>query len=165
MQKIKITNMHYETKSSLKRARTKYRKIPKAEKKINSILMCLNGMSARQIEQKLEISYQAVSRYVKAFNDGGLEKLLGYTKGGGRPPILSEQEQEFCKEMFLLTPQEAGIGIDVNWNSRIMQNFIKQNFGKHMSMTAIQAMLHRMGFSYSRPTYVLAKADKKNCSI
>ena len=43
-----------------------------------------------------------------------------------------------------------------------MQDFIEKEFGKKMTRTAIQEMLHRMGFSYTRPTYVLAKADKKN---
>lgn len=162
MKKIEITDMHGETVKSLKESRTKYREMPKAERKINTILMCIEGQGAREIEKLLHICYQTASKYVKAFNGKGLAGLLEYKMASGRPPILSEQEQECCKEMFQLTPAQIGLDINTNWNSRIMQDFIEKEFGKKMTRTAIQEMLHRMGFSYTRPTYVLAKADKKN---
>lgn len=62
----------------------------------------------------------------------------------------------------MLTPKEAGVDINVNWNTRIMRDFINQEFGKEISMNGILRMLKRFGFSFTRPTYVLAKADKKN---
>lgn len=162
MKKIEITDMHGETVKSLMMSRTKYQHIPKAERKINTILMCIEGQSAREIEKLLHICYQTASKYIKTFNEKGLEGLLEYKMASGRPPILSEQEQDFCKEMFQLTPAQIGLDINTNWNARIMQDFIEKEFGKRMTKTAIQEMLHRMGFSYTRPTYVLAKADKKN---
>jgi transposase len=164
MEKMKITNTHSETVESLKKLRNQSEK-KKAKIKISAVLMCLDGNGVRQIGQLLHIDVQTASRYIRAFNDGGIDRLLSYKKSTGRPPILSEQEQEFCKQMFELTPEEAGLGIDVNWNSRIIQDFIEKEFGKKMKKSAIVELLHRMGFSFTRPTYVLAKADKKNLRI
>lgn len=47
--------------------------------------------------------------------------------------------------MFQMTPEQAGMGINVNWNSRIIGEFIEKEFGKKMK----------------KETYVLAKVDKK----
>ena len=161
MDKMKVTSMYGETVESLKKLRSQI-EVKKAKIKISAVLMCIDGNGVRQIGKLLHIDMQTASRYIRAFNEGGVDKLLSYKKSPGRPPILSEQESDFCKEMFEMTPEEAGLGINVNWNSRIMQDFIEKEFGKKMQKTSVIDMLHRMGFSFTRPTYTLARADKKN---
>jgi transposase len=160
VEKMKILDMHGETVESLKSLRNQSEK-KKVKMKISAVLMCLDGNGVRQIGKLLHIDVQTASRYIKAFNDGGINTLLSYKKSTGRPPVLNEQEQEYCKEVFQLTPEEAGLGINANWNSRIIKEFIEKEFGKKMKKSAIVEMLHRMGFSFTRPTYVLAKAAKK----
>ena len=110
----------------------------------------------------LSISHHTVSKYIKLFEIGGLEELLKYGKGSGKPPKLNEQERNLLSEKILLTPKEAGCGESVNWTSKLVQEFIQKEFKAKMGLTGIQALLHRMGFSYTRPTYTLARADKKN---
>ena len=122
----------------------------------------MHGETVESLKKILHIDMQAASRYIKAFNEGGIEKLLSYKKSTGRPSILSEQEKEILKEMLQLTPEEAGLGISVNWNSIIVRDFIEKEFGKKMTKSAVIEMLHQMGFSFTRQTYVLTKADKKN---
>lgn len=63
--------------------------------------------------------------------------------------------------MLLLTPEQISFGISVNWNTKIMQSFIYENLGKTLHRSTIGKMIKSLGFSYTRPTYVLAKANKE----
>lgn len=51
--------------------------------------------------------------------------------------------------------------MSANWDSKHVQEYIKQEYGIEMTCSAIRAMLHRLGLSFTRPTYTLAKADAK----
>lgn len=162
MKKAEIINTHGETLDSLKKAKTIYQEIPKSNTKITVIMMCLDGHGVLDISRTLKISKTTAGRYIKRFNSGGLEELLSYIKASGGPCKLSDAEQQLCYDVFQQTPKEAGIGVSTNWTSTLMQEFVYKEFGKMMCPTGIQKMLHRMGFSYTRPTYTLARADKKN---
>jgi transposase len=162
MQKAKITNTHGETINSLKKAKTTNQNMPKSNTKITVIMMCFDGLGVLEISRILKISKTTTGRYIRRFNHGGLKELLDYIKASGAPCKLSEAEQKLCYEVFQQTPKEANIGVSANWTSLIMQDFIQKEFGKKLSPTGIQKMLHRMGFSFTRPTYTLARADKKN---
>lgn len=162
MKKAEIQNFHEETKASLKKAKIEHQKTPKAESKITVIMLCLDGYGVLEIKRMLNMSDKTVSKYIRLFNNGGLEQLLQYGKGSGKPPKLSQQERALLAEKILSTPKECGCGESANWTSKLIQEFIKKEFGADMGLTGIQALLHRMGFSFTRPTYTLARADKKN---
>jgi transposase len=157
-QQLKITNTHGLTLDDLHKQRNT-NTAKKAFVKITTIMLCLKEKSAAEIAEILDLDIHTVSKYIRTFNEGGLEQLLAYKKTPGRPSKLSEPEQELCKEMFCLSPAELDLEIDVNWNSRIMQTFIKDEFGKELNRSTIQRMVAKLGFSYTRPTYVLANAD------
>ena len=162
MLKAKITNAHGETIESLKRAKTIYQDIPKSNMKITVIMLCYEGYGAIQISRLLKISRTTAGRYISRFNNGGLTELLSYVKASGAPSKLNEEEKQKCYEVFQKTPKEADMGVSANWTSILMQNFIEKEFSVRLTPTGIQKMLHRMGFSFTRPTYTLARADKKN---
>lgn len=157
----KITNYGEWTLKKLKQERNKQNSNSKAFQKITVIIEAWKGKDANDIADSLSLHKQTVIKYIHDFNEGGLEQLLSYKKSPGRPPKLSEEEQEFCKEMFLLTPEQIQYGISINWNSKIMQSFIRDNFGRELHRSTITRMLKSLGFSYTRPTYVLAKADEQ----
>lgn len=162
MLKARITNSHGETIESLKKAKTVYRDIPKSNIKITVIMMCYEGHGAIKISRLLKISRTTVGRYINRFNNGGIKELLSYVKASGAPSKLSEEEKQKCFEVFQKTPKEADMGVSANWTSILMQDFIEKQFSVRLTPTGIQKMLHRMGFSFTRPTYTLARADKKN---
>jgi transposase len=162
MLKSIITNNHGETIESLKKAKTIYQDIPKATTKITTIMMSYEGLGVMEISRILKMSKTTVGKYIKLFNHGGLDELLSYVKASGAPSRLNEEERQICYEALQKAPKEADIGISANWTSILMQDFIEKKFAKKLTPTGIQKMLHRMGFSFTRPTYTLARADKKN---
>ncbi|OGO93002.1 MAG: hypothetical protein A2Y17_07175 [Clostridiales bacterium GWF2_38_85] len=162
MKKAEITNTHGETKASLKRAISKYSEVKKAEIKITVVMLCMEGYGSNEIAQMLCIHKDTASKYVKLFNEGGLDKLLDYKTSPGRKPRLTEQEKEMLHEALLSTPLDMNCGESVNRTTTELQTFIKNEFNKELCTAAILKMLKNMGYSFTRPTYVLAKASKKN---
>nr|WP_315080673.1 winged helix-turn-helix domain-containing protein [uncultured Clostridium sp.] len=81
----------------------------------------------------------------------------------GAPRKLStEQEQKLVDVITNNTPDEVGFESRKNWTIKLVQKWVLSNFNitiKHSSMAVI---FHRLNLSYTRPTCVLAKADKKS---
>jgi transposase len=59
-------------------------------------MLCLEVHGVMKISQLLKMSTTTVDKYIRDFNDGGLEELLDYVKASGRPTTLSNAEQELC---------------------------------------------------------------------
>lgn len=95
---------------------------------------------------------------------------MGITKGidgiphkpkSGRPPRLDEKQRAALKEVILnKVPSEVGFPAKFNWTAGLIAKYIKRELDFHYSIRGVTGMLDRMGLSYTRPTYVLAKADK-----
>lgn len=123
--------------------------------------MCYEGLGVLEISRILKMSKTTVEKYIMHFNHGGLDELLSYVKANGSPSKLNEEERHVCYDALQKAPKEADIGVSANWTSILMQDFIEKKFAKKLTPTGIQKILHRMGFSFTRPTYTLARADKK----
>lgn len=162
MKKAEITNTHGYTKESLKKAKTEYREIKKAEIKITVIMLCMDGYGVNQIEKMLNMGDRTVSKYISNFNEGGLEKLLEYKTSPGRKSRISLQEIEFVESSLESTPKEMNCGNSANWTLKDIQNLIKKEFNKCYSIEGIRKILKKRGYAFNRPTYVLARASKKN---
>ena len=47
----------------------------------------------------------------------------------------------------------------MNWTSPLVREWILREFGIVYADRGVLKLLHRLGFSHTRPTYTLAKAD------
>jgi putative transposase len=59
------------------------------------------------------------------------------------------------------TPAEEGFSAEYNWTAHLIGKYIFREYGLTCTIRGITGMLKRMELSYTRPTYVLAKADKE----
>lgn len=162
MKKAEIRNTHGETKASLKKAISKNAGVKKAETKITVIMLCMDGHGSNEISKMIHIGRETARKYIRSFNEGGLDELLGYRTSPGRRSRLSEQEKDLLREALESTPLATGCGESVNWTTTEVRKFINNEFNKDMTQVGILKMLKKMGYSFTRPTYVLAKASKKN---
>ncbi|SFA56541.1 Transposase [Parageobacillus thermantarcticus] len=75
---------------------------------------------------------------------------------------LTEEQQKKLKHMILhSTPFEQGLGMAASWNTRIIQSYLQNQYGISMTRAWVNKMLYRLGLSYTRPTYTLAKGDEQ----
>ncbi len=122
----------------------------------------MEGKLGKEVAEICNLHRQSVSEYVRRFNEGGLDLLLDRKFGEGRPCSLTEAQQNELTETILhSSPANHGLGTAVSWTTPMIREYIKRAYDVHMTRTGVLRMLWRLSFSYTRPTYVLKKANLK----
>lgn len=124
-----------------------------------TILLHLKGLTYNQISEVVNRSTVTICSYVKAYKKNGLVGLVP-GQSPGRPPKLSdEQEQELYQLITEKKPADVGFPAEMNWNSFLIRDWLKREYDVDYADRSVRALLHRLGFSWTKPTYTLAKAD------
>jgi transposase len=130
-------------------------------RKYQSILLHMKGHSNTQIAELVELERKTVGRYVNNFKTSGVDGLIPKKKTG-RPSFLDKfQEQELYITISNNTPEEVGFDGIKNWTAKIACEWVFRQFDVRYSINGMLDLFHRLNLSYTRPTYVLAKADPK----
>ena len=125
--------------------------------------MVMEGHMGIEVSAVLDLNRKSVSHYVRLFVEGGLDQLLSRNKAPQyKPPYLSLAEQEELTAIISeQTPHDLGFTQEAYWNTKLIQELLMDRFDVGMTREGIRMMLRRLGFRYTRPTYVLIKADKQ----
>ncbi len=123
------------------------------------ISLLLSDYSRKDIAQILDRGLDTIGHYVQGYCASGLEGLqMDYSPG--RPAYLTpEQEQLVHQTLAEKTPEDVGFPARMNWTSGIVRKWIEDEFQIKYSDRGSRELLYRLGFSHTRPTYTLAKAD------
>lgn len=130
-------------------------------KRYSVVLKHFQGFQNKIIAEMEGLEEHAVGNYIKKYKDSGLEGLAMKKPPGAPRKLNSEQEQKLIYVITNNTPDEVGFESIKNWTIKLICQWVMVNFSitiKHSSMAVI---LHRLNLSYTRPTYVLKKADKE----
>lgn len=123
------------------------------------IYLLLMGETQKNIAKLINRGIDTVGNYVRAYCTDGLQGL-DLQHSPGRPRQLTEeQEQELYQTIVEKTPADVGFPANLNWTSLLIRDWIHNHFQIKYSERGTRELLYRMGFSYTRPTYTLAKAD------
>lgn len=80
----------------------------------------------------------------------------------GAPERLTKEQQSQLKQTIMESlPHEVGFTAKFNWTLQLIGEYIKREFGKNYSIRGVSKMMHRLGLSYTKPTYTLAAADEE----
>lgn len=128
-------------------------------RKYQAILLHMKGYSNTKIAELVGVERKTVGRYVQKFTEGGTGSLVP-KKSSGRPRLLDKrQEHELYITISNNTPEDVGFDGVKNWTAKIAGEWIFRTFGVRYTVNGVLEMFHRLNLSYTRPTYVLAKAD------
>jgi transposase len=128
-------------------------------RKLQSILLHMKGYQNTRIAEIVGVDRKTVGRYIIQFKSGGVESLVP-KKPPGRPSKISKcQEQEIYETIGNNTPEEVGFDGIKNWTAKIACEWVFIRFEVRYSINGMLEIFHRLNLSYTRPTYVLAKAD------
>ncbi|WP_442956445.1 helix-turn-helix domain-containing protein [Paenibacillus sp. YIM B09110] len=58
-------------------------------------------------------------------------------------------------------PHDVGFTAKFNWTLGLIGEYISREFEKSYSIRGISKLMHRMGLSYTKPTYTLAAANEE----
>jgi transposase len=126
-----------------------------------AIYLRLKGRKLQEIADIIRASRKTVINYIAAYRKDGLDGLIP-VKQTGQPKFLTdEQENKLIKVIIDMVPAEVGFAATYNWTAKIIKEYIQKTFNVEYSISGVTALLHRLGFSYTRPNYTLKKADPK----
>lgn len=129
-------------------------------KRYSVLLKLFDGFTNRQISKMENIDEHTVSIYIKSYKSKGLDELHIGDGSGASKKINEEQEKIILETFATKTPEDVGFESRLNWTIELIRQLVIKEFNITMSHRGMAENLYRLNLSYTRPTYVLAKADK-----
>jgi transposase len=125
------------------------------------VLRHFEGYSNVEIAEMVSLEKHAVSEYIRNYMNSGLAGLeMKYSTGAPRK-LNKEQEKVIIETVTENTPDEVGFECRKNWTIELIRQWVINTFNIVMSHSGMAEVLHRLNLSYTRPTYVMKKADKE----
>ena len=129
------------------------------QRKYLVIRLHMKGLTNKNIASIVDINHHTVGVYINTYRKSGIDGLVP-KKSPGRPNFLSkEQEQQLYETISNKTPESVGFDGIMNWTAKLACIWVKNEYSVQYTVNGMLDMFHRLKLSYTRPTYVLAKAD------
>lgn len=125
--------------------------------RLQAVRLVWEGYTGLEAARIIGRDPRVVRAYIQAWNHGGPAALVPGHAPGGSPKLTPEQTAAVVAALQA-SPAAVGLGPAVNWDTTILQAFIEQQYGVQFSRGHLSKWLHRHGFSWTRPTYVLKRA-------
>lgn len=122
---------------------------PKVRDRIMAVIMEVEDYERREIARLLGTSRSTVWRWIKRFDESGIESLSDKQRSG-RPSKLSEAEKEQVKEDLEQSPKEFGYEPEV-WSTRMVLDHLREEYGVEYHPRYIQRFLRSLGFELKKP--------------
>lgn len=130
-------------------------------KRYQSLYLYMSGKTCNEVAEIVGLNKASVSRVNQLYKKEGLAGIPDKPIAG-RPSRLTKEQLTDIKDLILnKRPVDVGFPAEFNWTSELIAKYIKKEYGFDYSVRGVTGMLKRLGLSYTRPTYVLAKADKQ----
>ena len=125
----------------------------------DAIRLHLEGRSGYEIAGILDMSYDSIRDYINAYNKSGITGLALKPKPGRTKKLDAGQEQQLYECISTKLPKEVGLEPFANWSAPLACKWVNKQFGVSFSERGMRDVFYRLKLSYTRPTYVLKKAD------
>jgi len=149
MKRLEVKDLH--TVEELKRE-IRETKDGRYSLRLRCVLLRKEGKSTKEIQESLLVSREFIARWIRRYNEKGLEALK-YRHTGGRREVWSIK---YFKELFEELDKGKGV-----WTIKKMQKFIEDIHKVKISEESIRRRLHKYRYSWktSRPSPY--KGDKE----
>lgn len=125
----------------------------------DAVLLFLEGYTRGEISKILHEKQGTVNHHIRKYINNGIEDLHIKKQPGYQKRLTDEQETELAELITSKTPEEAGIGVFANWTAPLICCLVEKKYSVKYSERGMRDLLERIGLSYTRPTYTLAKAN------
>lgn len=126
--------------------------------RIRAVYLGLMGKTAPEIATLLGYSRRTIQKWIRHYNQKGLQGLRDNAGRGTRCKLNADQLQWLRQRIEAGPLKEDGVCV---LGGKEIQRIIAQQFKVHYSLSAIYKLLHRLGYSYvsSRPEH--PKGDRQ----
>lgn len=116
------------------------------KKKVLMVKLKLEGLSVKEISERLECSktviYSNIKRYEKY---GGVKGLYIKKQISPMRKLTEEQEKELYEIIKTKLPNEVGFAPSVKWTSSLAVRFVDAKYGVRFSIRGMNGLFERIG--------------------
>ena len=125
-------------------------------KRYRAVLLRAEGMTVRTVAGALRCSEASVYGWTARWRQGGVAGLQEGDHGGGRV-MLDEVGEERLEALLATDPQAHGHQA-TGWTVPLLRGALAAA-GYHVGERTIRRAVHRRGYRWKRPQYVLGRPD------
>lgn len=125
--------------------------------RLHGLLLVANGQSCRGVAELFGEDATTVQRWVRRFEERGLEGL-GDGEHPGRPRSLDERQWRQLQRDLRRDPEQFGHPQRL-WDGRLLSAHLKKHYGIELRVRQCQRLFHQMGFRLRKPRPQVAQAD------
>lgn len=120
-------------------------------RRANAILLLDDGWNCQQVAEAFYLDDDTIREWHKRFMSGGFDELETFDWKGGQPYLSVSQEEEL----------EAFLDKNLYRNTNEIRAHIAREYGQDFSRSGCIKLMHRLGFSYKKPSRLPAQADEE----
>ena len=125
-------------------------------KRYRAVLLRGEGMTVAAVAHTLECSVASVSAWTAAWRQVGVPGLREGDHGGGKVKLGMAEEAVLVR--LLEQDPQARAHRATGWTVPLFQGELGR-LGSHVGARTIRRALHRLGYRWKRPRYVLGRPD------
>lgn len=130
-----------------------------------TIRLHLLGHDPKQIAVIVGRTEGTIRSYIRSYQEHGLDGLSMKFSTGAPERLTKEQQAQLKQTIIDYLPNDLGFTAKFNWTLQLIGEYIKREFDKTYSLRGVSKLMHRLGLSYTKPTYVLAAADEEKQKV
>lgn len=150
MSKAKLTaRERHQMRAKLRQARD-----VRLYRRTLAMLECDRGEPVSAVAELLGVSRQSIYNWIARLKQRGGAAEMSDAPRSGRPARAGETVDVLLRTLLQLSPERFGYHA-THWTVRLLRKHLLQNTGEEYSDDTIRRGLHRLGYAWKRPRYVL----------
>lgn len=125
--------------------------------RLHGLLLVTAGQSCRDIAQLFGEDGTTVQRWVRRFEQGGLDALREGERSG-RPRTLEPRDWRRLQGDLRKTPRDFGLAATL-WDGPVLAEHLRRRYAVDLGVRQCQRLFRQMGFRLRKPRPQVAQAD------
>lgn len=126
-------------------------------RRLQAVRLLADGREAPAVAQALGCGVSSVYYWAEDWQAAGLAGVLDRPHAGGRPRRLDQAAEATLEQLLGDDPQAHGMAA-TDWTVPLLRTALTQR-GQELSERTVRRTLHRLGWRWKRPKYVLGRPD------
>jgi transposase len=125
--------------------------------RLHGLLLITGGQSCQQVAELFGEDRRTVQRWVKTFEQDGLDGLREGERPG-RPRSLTPQQWKALEKDLRKSPDEFGLTGHL-WDGKLLAEHLRQHYEVSLGVRQCQRVFKQMGFRFRKPRPQVAQSD------
>src|SRR4051794_9221871 len=128
-------------------------------RRLPALQMVGQGLRVPVVATLLDLAESTLYGWVQDFLATGVASLV-YRTSPGRPPKLTPAQKARLRDLLLAGPEAAGYPTGA-WNTPLIADLIRREWGLEFNVHYLSALLASLGFSYQKARFVFDHLDEE----